>query len=363
MYREQCVICASNVFEDIFTLHNYPICVSPTLTDPKSDIFEDLIYKGCVKCGCVQLITLIDPSVLYSQNHNNTYNTETWRLHHIAFANFVANAMEDDELLEIGGNNGVLANLILSQKNVNYTIIDMCKDTPISDKFTFINANAETYVYKTKSMVMSHVFEHLYNPRQFVQKIANENVEHVFISVPNITALIKSKNILPLHVEHTFFCSSAIIQKLFAESGYTCKEEQQFKNHSIFFHFNRLGQQSDRVFNELCTMDEIKCAFTEGERLLKNIVIKEHFYIAPAGLYGQRIYYTLQPYNHLLLGFLDNDPSKIGCRVYGTPNYVFAPSELEKHAHIHVVLYGGPYSDEIKSQYIALNPNITFITI
>ena len=71
MYREYCIICACKVFEDLITLHNYPICVSPTRTNPDTDIFEDLIFKTCTNCGCVQLITLTDPSVLYSQNHNN----------------------------------------------------------------------------------------------------------------------------------------------------------------------------------------------------------------------------------------------------------------------------------------------------
>ena len=363
MYREYCIICACKVFEDLITLHNYPICVSPTRTNPDTDIFEDLIFKTCTNCGCVQLITLTDPSVLYSQNHNITYNTETWRLHHMSFANFITDTLEGDEILEIGGNNGVLANLILSQKNINYTIVDMCNDIPKSENITFINTNAETYIYRTNSLIMSHVFEHLLQPRQFVQKIANENVEHIFISVPNVTALIKSKNLLPLHVEHTFFCSSAIIHRLFNESGYICRGERHFKNHSIFFHFSKSTQLCDRVFNEICTVDEIKNVFTEGERALKNIVLTDPFYIAPAGLYGQRIYYTLQTYKHLLLGFLDNDPTKIGNRVYGTPNYIFAPAELAKHTRIHVVLYAGPYSDEIKRQYITINPNITFITI
>ena len=66
------------------------------------------------------------------------------------------------------------------------------------------------------------------------------------------------------------------------------------------------------------------------DSILSSIELKQSCFIAPAGHYGQKIYYYLQRNSNYIIGFLDNDPCKIGNRVYGTPKRVFSPSELSK---------------------------------
>ena len=75
------------------------------------------------------------------------------------------------------------------------------------------------------------------------------------------------------------------------------------------------------------------------------------------------LFYYLQNQKDKILGFLDNDPCKIGKRVYGSPLLTYSPSILKTHQNekIYVLLYAGVYIEEIKKQYLSLNPLIEFI--
>jgi len=64
-----------------------------------------------------------------------------------------------------------------------------------------------------------------------------------------------------------------------------------------------------------------------------------------------------------MLGFLDNDPSKIGKRMYGTHLLNYPMSEIQKHKEITVILHAGPYLSEIKKQLLDYNPLVKFIDI
>ena len=64
----------------------------------------------------------------------------------------------------------------------------------------------------------------------------------------------------------------------------------------------------------------------------------------------------------MIVGILDNDPKKQGCRLYGTPFKVFPPSILETKDNPYVILKAGVYNDEIKKDIIEnINSKTTFL--
>jgi hypothetical protein len=110
---------------------------------------------------------------------------------------------------------------------------------------------------------------------------------------------------------------------------------------------------------------DISAYLSHFEASVKNIVIDNACFICPGGHYGQKIYYYLQHYHKNIIGFIDNDLSKQGKRVYGTSGHVFSPHILTSYNDkpVYVILYAGPYTGEIKRQLNTLHNSITYISL
>jgi len=337
----------------------------PTDHDVSSDKYIDLDYYGCDTCGCVQLKKLLDPNILYGVAHNMTYNTPIWKEHHSQFSNFIYTRKQSNEIIEVGGYSGVLAkHLTQKDKDIHYTILDMCDTDPMIENVKFINHNCETYNFQEDTIVvMSHVFEHLYEPSNFIKNLKENNVTNVFISIPDMTAQVENKGIPIVQQEHTFFCDYNDIVYLFSKEGYACDSSYSYKNHSLFFHFIKSdGVISNYKFNKNRVIDYY-ATYQHNDTVISSIKdIEEPFFIVPGGLYGQVIYYFLKNKKNLL-GFLDNDPSKIGKRLYGTANYIFKMDEIKNYDNITLLIYNGPYTEEIISQLNEYNKNIKYIQV
>ena len=370
MERTHCLICLSELSLS-YSLNDFPKTFLPIDTPIKTDKIINLDLYGCNNCGCVQLKHLLDPKELYGTPHNITYNTPIWKEHHRLLCNFICENIESDkkEIIEIGGYSGVLANIIKQKDNsIKYRILDLCDINPNIENVKFINGNCETFNFDNNTnIVMSHIFEHLYDPIKFINNIKENNVKNVFISIPNMDEQIKNKRIPIVHQEHTFFCDYDTIIYLFSLGGYICKSYYYYKEQSIFFHFtNNSNLSIDNSYFDVKRIENLCNVYEYNKNKIKDIVIdnNENIFIVPAGLYGQIIYYFLNTkYKNNILGFLDNDPSKVDKRLYGTPNYIFKMEEIKKYDNITLLMYKGPYIQEIIEQLNTYNKNIKYIIV
>ena len=368
MIRTNCVICNSSTLEDIYLDKHSSISIGSSIDPIESDIHTDLQFVICNVCGCVQLSTLIDVNILYKYSHNNTFNTPTWSQHHTEFFKYIVENTRSNSFLEIGGQSGVLSQKILKHNpSCDYTILDLCDENPDIKNVSFVSRNCEDYIYTSRSTIlMSHVFEHLYNPISFIEKIAKGRVPEIFLSIPNMGISLQNSSISFIHIEHTFYLTVEMMYSMFSKHGYTCKQMIPFKSHSFFFHF---------VLSDICIPLELRKEKVESYKLQFNdyfkrrtaffndILLESDFYIAPSGHFGQFIYHNLERYKDKMLGFLDNDPSKISKRMYGTHLLNYPMTEIQKHKEITVLLHAGPYLSEIKKQLLNYNPLINFIDI
>ena len=367
MIREHCVICSSNNLTFSFLLKEFPMIFLPidnTIENIENDKFINLELYGCQECGCVQLKYLLDPNVLYGIPHNMTYNTPTWKEHHKQLSEFIYNNNKSENIIEIGGYSGVLAKLL--NKDINYSILDICDIDPNIENVEFINGNCETYNFKENiTVVMSHVFEHLYEPTNFIKNLKRNNVKNIFISIPNMKELIKDKSIPIIHQEHTYFCDYHDIVYLFAKEGYVCSSSFYYLKHSIFFHFVKSDNCSFNYNFDKERINDYYNVYEYNKNMISTINnLDDPFFIVPAGFYGQIIYYFLdEKYRKNLLGFLDNDKSKIGKRLYGTPNFIFKMDEIKNHDSITIIIYNGSYTQEIINQLNSYNSNIKYIIL
>ena len=364
MLRTHCVLCRGTSLTELFSLRDYPITPSSSLLGPETDETEDCTFASCAACGALQLKTLIDPVKLYEHSHNSTENTPTWKEHHKAFSDFIL-ATSPEQLLEIGGNSGTLYRL-LAEQIPDYTILDICDSEKRPQAVQFLKGNCEIFdLSGHPHIAMSHTFEHLYSPRTFVENLAKANTQSICISIPNMEHLLASKNISVLHNEHTYFVAEKELAYLFSLVGYGCKTSAPFKKHSTFYQFTPSDVQPIPISPSQEQAVAFKKILTTFEASMAAITIDKPCFICPGGHYGQKIAYYLRPFHHHILGFLDNDPSKQGLRVYGTDKTVQSPELLREvqATGVYVILYAGPYTEELKAQLNKLHPNIEYITL
>ena len=362
MYRSNCVICYSPL-KTLYERKRFPICISPPLEGStlSQDGFRDQTFSSCTSCSCVQLSgELIDPATLYANPHNNTGETPTWKEHHVAFKTFVLNTLPQT-ILEIGGT-GILYSLIHEeQPDILYTSLDICTPTVKLRGVRYLQGNCENYDFKGHStVVMSHVFEHLYNPRLFIEGLSKAGVENVVLTFPNMTAMLDVGNPNVLHNEHTYFVDRLYTEWMFANYGYKLGYYYEFKTHSLFFHFQLDSKPlSISLYDRPSLPRKMKEVYEAEKKRLSDIVVHPNSFFAPAGLYGQLLYYFSKPD---ILGYLDNDTAKQGKRVYGTPYYVFPFDTLKGMKNVTIYVWGGPYKNELVKQLVAY-PNTEIIEI
>lgn len=366
--RSICVLCSSKLLTSIYTKENVPSCIFSTSELFSSDTFTTFELLGCENCNCVQMKYLTDPTLLYRETHNITYNTPTWAKHHREFSKFIISDIQSPELfIEIGGQSGVLAKEILSSFSTPYTILDLCENPPVIEGISYVNTNCETYSYPSNSIViLSHVFEHLYNPIEFIKRLSMSKIKTVFISIPNMDVWLSTNVLSFIHVEHTFYCDSFYIVDAFSRHGYTCTKQQNFLNHSVFYRFDiddtKVYVQPPVYPN---TIERFKSYLLERDTKVSSIEVHDTTFIFPAGHYGQLIYNTIKGDKTKIISFLDNDPSKVGLRVYGTECTTQIPSVLNKFidSPVSVIVCASVYREEIKAQLYSINPNITIIDV
>jgi len=205
---------------------------------------------------------------------------------------------------------------------------------------------------------MSHIFEHLYNPRKFLNNI-QDKVNDIFISIPNMDYSLTNHVITFLSNEHTFFINNSIILSLFAEFGYKCKTSFEFKIHSIFYHFTKSEKKSISYFPRT---NELINYFQSIENRFTTISIAQNTFIVPGSYYGQIVYYFLKNKNNIL-GFLDNDITKQNKRLHGTPLLTYSMEKIKEYKTPSILLIKSPYEEEIKKQLLEYNPNTKFIVL
>lgn len=363
MLRSKCVICDSPLKDEVYKLANFPITAAYSDLDHSTDEFQDCIFMSCNLCGCIQVKNLIDPLKLYLNSHNSTGISKLWCEHHREFADFIKSNNNLSKIIEVGGNSGILYTL-LSNSNINYTILDLSDTSTRPSNIKYIQGNCEEFNFSTyESVILSHTFEHLYNPRSFIKNLRDAKVSSVFISIPNLESQCDDNNMCVLNYEHTYFVGDSEIKFMFSQFNYECKVSYDFRTHSKFYHFIYNPNANITLTPNFIYRDKIIDIFTKFS--IKPHNINTPCFICPAGIYGQKIHYYLNHYKKYIKGFIDNDPLKQNKRVYGTPLYVYSPEILATVSEdkVYVLLYAGHYSNEIKNQLNMIHTNIEFIII
>jgi hypothetical protein len=366
--RTECVICRSSI-EPLHSFKNFPIYMGVHFNRTPYT-FEDMNWGACVKCGCVQLQSLVDLDILYQTPHNPAIG-KTWKDHNVSFSKYII----DDgakSLLDVGGANFKIGNLVcLSDSVESYTVIDLSVDLYSDNKCTkikTIKGLIETInsTEKYDGIIISHTLEHMYNPISTLKTLGEFLVEDgsVFISVPNIENQLKDGFLNALNFEHTYYISEKYMAAMAASAGFEIVDTFEFSKYNLFYTFKK---NKDAVIVPIADINQAKTIYKSHIEFLYQDVanINEHIgdrlvYCFGAHIFSQMLIAAGLNTNSLI-GFLDNDTNKNGKCLYGTDIMVHNPSVLEIQSNPFVVLRVAQYREEIADGLIKINPDVSII--
>lgn len=370
--RNKSIITGKKNLEHLYTFKNFPVfmgCVDEP--DKRKDLRSDMSFSICRDSGIIQLDKVLPLDMVYLNEHADGTGA-VWQKHYIAFANFIK-MFSVENVLEIGGGNGVVAKLCMdNKKDINWTIIE---PNPIfkgnkkikvikgwfNEKFNFKN-NIDMVVH-------SHVLEHIYDPDMFIKQIAyilKRGDKHIF-SLPNLYELLVNKYTNCINFEHTIFLTEYFTDYLLKKNGFKIIKKKYFLNHSIFYATEKLEKSQDTEY--VSKYKKYKKMFINfidyHQNLIKDFNRKIDNFDGEIYLFGAHVFslYLLAfgLKKEKITAILDNSELKHKKRLYGTSFHVYFPEIIRNKKNAAVILKAAGYQQEIKKQLISLNKNIIIL--
>lgn len=366
--REGCIVCGGNI-AFIQVLENFPIYFG--VSDyVESGIREDMEVCACEKCGLVQLKKLINPDLLYSKSHNSAIG-KTWENHNFEFSKYIVKN-NLSSILDVGGANMKIANLLCEHSSIkSYVICDFLSGHYGANgdkKISFIQGSVESIddseIYD--AIVMSHTFEHFYDPIKVLRKVSKiiSNNGLIFISTPNIEAQLKDGFLNAITFEHTFYINDEYLKMIASNAGYCVIDKYCFSKYNNFYTLKKDEKKESIIdFNKSCAkkvykehLENILCDIANINYLIKN----KKVYCFGAHIFTQMLV-QLGLNTDNVIGILDNDLNKVGKFLYGTNLMVFSPSIIGDKEDQVVIVRVAQYRDEIVKSLLEVNSRVEII--
>lgn len=372
--RSSCAITGNRDLEPLHEVKRFPVFMGCVHSPASQDVVADMCWSISRSSGLIQLSRLIPLDVLYPESHGSGGVGRLWDMHHKAFAKYLGK-MAPRSVLEIGGAHGILSREYKQYGQIPWTIIEP-NPSPVEGCDAryikgFFNDNF-TLDQPVDAVVHSHVFEHVYEPDQFMRHLADymEAGKHLIFSLPNLQRMLEKKYTNCINFEHTVFLTEPYIEYLLAKHGFRLIDRTYFlEDHSIFYTAVRdpsvlpialpqsLYAQNRQIYKEYVGYHE---------ELIRNLNQKIQEANVPVYLFGAHIFSQYLIISGLatdkIVNILDNDANKQGRRLYGTNLVVQSPKILRDEADPIVILKAGIYNEEIKEDILAnINAKVMFL--
>jgi 2-polyprenyl-3-methyl-5-hydroxy-6-metoxy-1,4-benzoquinol methylase len=371
--RTRSVIDHSSNLETLHTLKGFPVFMGCVNHPAEEDLVADQTWDICRNTGVLQLKHLIPLDVLYQAQHAGAVG-QIWMTHHQAFAEFLSK-FQPQSILELGGAHGILSMEYKAFDIVPWTILEP-NPAPIEGcdahfiKGFFNNQFSTTENFQT--VVHSHVFEHIYEPDQFMGHLADFVSEgnNLVFSLPNIQVMLERKYTNGLNFEHTVFLTEPYIEYLLAKHGFRLLAKKYFMDdHSIFYATVR-DTSIEPAELPLGLYEKNRQLYLDYVQYHKSLIVELNAVVnsteQPVYLFGAHVFsqYLIEfgLETDKIVCLLDNDPGKQGKRLYGSNLVVQSPKILKGVRRPLVILKAGVYNTEIKEAILGdINDNVTFI--
>jgi hypothetical protein len=199
----------------------------------------------------------------------------------------------------------------------------------------------------SNTLIISHVFEHFYNPIEILNKIMNNsNIENILLVWPDLQ-YYKNNNIFHvLNTEHTFYIDNELIKILFNNYLFETIEEIKYENHSVLFYFKRnkinTDYSIDNLFNNILNRKSEIMTFIKNNKFNNKKIC-----IWPASVHTQFLIMLLQLTNDEIDFVLDNSINKIGKVLYGYNLECKSFNDNCNDENCAIILNGGCFNNEV----------------
>ena len=358
--------------EHLYTFKDFPVFMGCVEHPKEEDLLADSIWEISPVSGLIQLKKLIPLDVLYGQSHGSGDIGKIWNDHHKSFAAFISK-YKPKSVLEIGGGHGRLAKLYEDYEKIPWTIIEPNPSPEPESNAKWINGFFDKNFVSDENYdcyVHSHLFEHLYDPCEFMNDLSNimNNNDMLIFTLPNMQEMLQRNYTNCLNFEHTYFITEPYIEYLMAKYGFKIIEKEYFMDdHSIFYAAMRDTEQQEKPLskNLYNKNKEVFLNFIDShKKIISEYNLKINNSTGPIYLFGAHVFAQFLIKMGLdltkVVSILDNDKNKQGKRLYGTDMEVESPTVLSKQKNPIVILKAGVYNEEIRADILE-NINSTAI--
>lgn len=324
--RNLCLICNSENLISLFeTDSSNPISLAVYTTPFIDAVCVPYNVLCCLSCKTYQIKYLGDPKLVYAKNHVDVFGLVKTQMHN-RFSQFIAKNTNVTGILEIGASTDMLALDVLTYFNnsITYSVVDpdFRGDRSRVKVYDGFVEDIDLDTVEGNTIVMSNLFEHLYQPIDLVNKIQrHSNNKYIYLNHPNFDHACKNNLYMFLNIEHIFYIENDFVVKIFNNFGYSCVEQENYETHTVMFKFERthapLGLPIKNVSSDVDVpryFERLKTRADTINKLLCDSSTK--VYLWPASAHTTALF-TCGVDHTKVAGLLDNSPTKIGKFFYG----------------------------------------------
>lgn len=375
--RKKDLMTGNEDIELLYTIPDFPVYLGTTKQPYEEDQYMDMKWGISKSSGMVQLMELVPNDILYADTHVAPVGS-TWTRHNAEFSDFLHKYVKpDDQILEIGGANGILnAAYNRKYKHENWVIVEPSNAKPLEGCNAryireYWNSSILERCKKPDVLVHCYLMEHVYDLHEFMKinaEVLDIGKKMVF-AIPNIQEFLKKKYTQGMNFEHTFLLSDDYTEILMNMYGFKVLEKHVFDGVNSYYAVEHCDKKIQTALYS-GYYEANKALFLEFVQYEKDLVLNLNDRMKEAG--GRPIYlFGAHIFSQYLLKFglkenrityvLDNAKMKQNKRLYGTHLETRSPQILRDIEHPIVILKVSQYKDEIMNDIIEnINPNTEF---
>jgi len=365
--RTNCIFCASNNLK-VLLKNDYTIPLRNYVIDVLDEKYHVIPYniQLCNICKTVQTKYIGDLSIIYTNYPTSAYGTIRNKLN-LEFAEVIHNNKHINSIIEIGAGNGELSDILLEKKSYSYTIIDPSYSGTTTNRtiLPLYFENLDLDSIQCDTIIMSHVFEHFYNPINILNKLRSiSSLKYIHLALPDLDSFIQDGTYHVLNPEHTFYVTNQFIIDIFNYYGFKLNTIQTHHRHSIFIEFEKNINPTQIHFP--INNNTEKKVLNFFNKLLENIkYVNSNMYELPTYIWPCSMHTMFSLSFGLdrkyITAALDNSPSKVNKYLYNfeIPTKEFSSIINSNETKI-VILVGGCYTTEIIEEVKRNKNNLVF---
>ena len=219
-----------------------PNCCKENIT-----IKKDKEISHCSICNHYVYTQLEEKEILFSHDHVGEHQQITRETQFKKVFNFILNKIPNPSFLEIGAGFGGYINYAnkLGYDCTAVDIDDYYRNNYLQAGIKFIQQDVNNFDINNSSniYILSHILEHIENPKTLLKKIGKQKVKYLIVEVPSSHGMIFKLSKLLLLV-NVFFVWNRLWQK-----SSNSPHLHYFSDKSIYKLFNDSDFEIERTFN------------------------------------------------------------------------------------------------------------------